>query len=72
MFNQYHDHPNDPDSGFAATFDPLNTLNPRLTSSVQNSDKNAVLPAVAPNPDIVDMVSEAESTSAPEEDTPGH
>ena len=72
MLNQYHNHPNDPDSGFAATFDLLNTPNPSLTSSVQNSDNNAVLLAVAPNPDIVEMVSEAESTSAPEEDTPGH
>ena len=58
-FNQHHNHPNDPNSGFAAIFNPSNSPKPSITSSIQISDDDAVLPTVVSNPKIVETVSEA-------------
>ena len=71
-FNQHCNDQHDPDSGFAATFNPSNTPTPSLPSSVQISNGNIVLPEVVPNLDIVEMVSEATPASTPEGGTPSH
>ena len=71
-FNRHYNHPNDPDSGFAATFNPSNAPKPSLTSSVQMSYDNTALPVVVPSPDIVETVSETRSVSTPDGDTPDH